>query len=152
MGYHIASKMLAVSQQVLGFTWILLLAGASLIVPNAIYAFYKALRDPLRGVPGPFTTRFTRLWLARQYALGDFHKTNLNLHKRYGTSMRNVTSPVCPRSHWWILGPIVRLAPGQYSVDHPEASKVLYGPTSQMHKVNKTTKRKLRAFSYSLRL
>ena len=40
--------------------------------------------DPLRGIPGPFIARFTRLWLLRQYIKGNYHKTNIELHKEYG--------------------------------------------------------------------
>lgn len=41
--------------------------------------------DPLRNVPGPFLARYTRLWLLRQYMKGDFEKTNISLHNKYGT-------------------------------------------------------------------
>ena len=43
-----------------------------------IWAF-NLVTDPLRKVPGPFWTRFTKFWLVRQYVKGDFHKTNIEL-------------------------------------------------------------------------
>lgn len=45
---------------------------------------FAAITDPLRKVPGPLATRFTKLWLGRHYLKGDFHKTNKGLHARYG--------------------------------------------------------------------
>ncbi|KAL0937232.1 cytochrome p450 pisatin [Colletotrichum truncatum] len=74
----------------------------------------RALLDPLRKQPGPFAARFTRLWLLRQYTRGDYRKTNIELHKKYG--------------------PIVRIAPGQYSIDSLEAAKIIYGHGSHFVK------------------
>lgn len=57
---------------------------------GAAFLFYIArpivfaVTDPLRKVPGPFAARFTKLWLARQYVKGDFHRTNRRLHAKYG--------------------------------------------------------------------
>jgi hypothetical protein len=45
---------------------------------------FNLVTDPLRKVPGPFLTRFTKFWLAQQYIKGDFHKTNIELHEKYG--------------------------------------------------------------------
>ncbi|CAK1366607.1 Pisatin demethylase [Cercospora beticola] len=75
-----------------------------------------AVTDPLRRVPGPLAARFTKLWLVRQYVKGDFHRTNRQLHAEYG--------------------PIVRIAPGYYSVDDFEASKQLYGHGTKFTKSN----------------
>lgn len=51
-----------------------------------IFQLFSYLRDPLRDIPGPFWARFTRLWYLREVANGQFEKTNVALHKRYGTS------------------------------------------------------------------
>ncbi|KAL4884953.1 cytochrome P450 [Aspergillus karnatakaensis] len=75
---------------------------------------YRALTDPLFDIPGPFLARFTRLWLAREYSSGGYQRTNIALHKQYG--------------------PIVRIAPNQYSIDSPTAIKTLYGHGSSLHK------------------
>jgi hypothetical protein len=37
-----------------------------------------------RDVPGPFLARFSRLWYLRQVLKGNFEKTNIELHRRYG--------------------------------------------------------------------
>ncbi len=50
----------------------------------SLYKVITVLRDPLRTVPGPFFARFTRLWYLRKVWRGDFEKTNIALHKKYG--------------------------------------------------------------------
>ncbi|EXJ63764.1 hypothetical protein A1O7_00099 [Cladophialophora yegresii CBS 114405] len=79
-----------------------------------IYQFVVVLRDPLRSVPGPFLARFTRLWYLRKVWQGDFEKTNVALHKKYG--------------------PIVRIAPNYYSIDDADAIKTIYGHGNQFVK------------------
>jgi len=69
------------------------------VIPIAAYLLYlvvQSVLDPLRGIPGPFITRFTRWWYFLEVYRGSFEKTNIELHQKYG--------------------PIVRLAPGEYSV------------------------------------
>lgn len=63
--------------------------------------------DPLHSIPGPWAARFTRLWYFYQIYRGTYERVNITLHKRYG--------------------PIVRIAPGEYSIDHVEAAKIIYG-------------------------
>ena len=63
--------------------------------------------DPLRDIPGPFLARFTRLWYFFAIYKGSFEKTNIELHRKYG--------------------PIVRVAPGEYSIDDYEAARIIYG-------------------------
>lgn len=53
-----------------------------LLIP--IYKLIRALADPLRTVPGPTVARFTRLWKLRAFYRGDFEKTNIALHRKYG--------------------------------------------------------------------
>jgi hypothetical protein len=59
------------------------IAAVTVILLLVIWTF-NLVTDPLRKVPGPFLTRFTKFWLVRQYIKGDFHKTNIELHERYG--------------------------------------------------------------------
>ncbi|KAF4929590.1 Pisatin demethylase [Colletotrichum viniferum] len=79
-----------------------------------LYRIISAVRDPLRHIPGPFLARFTRLWLFRQYCRADYEKTDRTLHEKYG--------------------PIVRIAPGQYSIDSLDAAKTIYGHGSHFAK------------------
>ncbi|KAK1842043.1 cytochrome p450 pisatin [Colletotrichum chrysophilum] len=79
-----------------------------------LYRIISAVRDPLRHIPGPFLARFTRLWLFRQYYRADYEKTDRRLHEKYG--------------------PIVRIAPGQYSIDSLDAAKTIYGHGSHFAK------------------
>ncbi|KAH7321513.1 cytochrome P450 family protein [Rhexocercosporidium sp. MPI-PUGE-AT-0058] len=72
-----------------------------------VYCIVYALLSPLRSVPGPFWARLTRWWLFSEIYRGEFEKTNIELHKRYG--------------------PVVRIAPNEYSIDDPEATKEIYG-------------------------
>jgi len=46
---------------------------------------YDRYASPLRSVPGPFTASFTRLWKLRQMYKGDMEKTNIALHRKYGS-------------------------------------------------------------------
>jgi hypothetical protein len=49
-----------------------------------MYALVVSLFSPLRKVPGPFWARFSRAWYLRKVWQGDFEKTNLKLHEKYG--------------------------------------------------------------------
>ncbi|GIZ48492.1 hypothetical protein CKM354_001155000 [Cercospora kikuchii] len=87
-----------------------------ILILRVLTKLVRAIFDPLRTVPGPSLARFTRLWEVWQVCKGDFEKTNVELHRRYG--------------------PIVRLAPGRYSVCDQIASKIIYGPGSAFTKSN----------------
>ncbi|KAB5545499.1 cytochrome P450 oxidoreductase [Coniochaeta sp. 2T2.1] len=78
------------------------------------YACLAALFSPLRKVPGPFLARFTKLWKLREIYRGHFEKTNIELHARYG--------------------PVVRIAPDEYSIDDPDAAREIYGLGGQFIK------------------
>ncbi|SMR48834.1 unnamed protein product [Zymoseptoria tritici ST99CH_1E4] len=78
-----------------------------LVVLPLLIISYQVISDPLRSIPGPLLARFTRLWELYQVIKGDFEKTNIRLHRKYG--------------------PVVRLAPGRYSVNDESALKVIYG-------------------------
>jgi hypothetical protein len=72
--------------------------------------------DHLRDIPSPFLARFTRLWYFFEVYKGSFEITNLKLHQNYG--------------------PIVRIAPNEYSVDDVEAAKSIYGVGNGFVEVN----------------
>ncbi|TVY12611.1 Pisatin demethylase [Lachnellula arida] len=93
---------------------IFLLPGGSLTVFLGLplllsisYIFIYVLLDPLRHLPGPRIARFTRLWYLYQIYQGRFEQVNIELHRKYG--------------------PIVRIAPGEYSLDDVNAAKIIYG-------------------------
>lgn len=93
----------------------LLLYAISLTLTGVIViSIYQAATSPLRSVPGPFLARFTRLWYLFRVAGGHFEAHNVALHRRYG--------------------PIVRVAPGMYSLDLPDAVGAVYGVGSRMPK------------------
>jgi hypothetical protein len=81
----------------------------------AAYGIISAAIDPLRDIPGPFLARFTRLWYFFEVYKGSFEISNLALHKKYG--------------------PIVRIAPNEYSIDDVEAAKTIYGHGNAFVKV-----------------
>jgi hypothetical protein len=82
-----------------------------------LFCVIQVLLDPLRSIPGPFLARFTRLWYFYNVYKGDFEITNIKLHEKYG--------------------PIVRVAPNQYSVDDPDAAKTIYGHGTSFVKVGR---------------
>lgn len=90
----------------------ILFLGASLYV---LFSLVLWLIDPLRSVPGPLLARFTRLWYLYQIYKGDFERTNIDLHKKYGS--------------------VVRIAPNEYSIDDVGAAKVIYGHGNAFVKV-----------------
>ncbi|TGO13465.1 hypothetical protein BTUL_0069g00320 [Botrytis tulipae] len=82
---------------------------ALITIPVSIYILstvFLAIIDPLRHIPGPFLARFTRAWYFWKIYEGNFERTNKQLHNRYG--------------------PIVRIAPHEYSIDDVDAAKVIY--------------------------
>lgn len=76
---------------------------------------YHAYVTPLRDIPGPLLAKFTRLWLLRAIYTRKYHEINSQLHQKYG--------------------PIVRLAPNEYSIDDPEAASIIYRSKDQLIKV-----------------
>ncbi|TGO56932.1 hypothetical protein BOTNAR_0212g00080 [Botryotinia narcissicola] len=82
---------------------------ALITIPVSIYILstvFLAIIDPLRHIPGPFLARFTRAWYCWKIYEGYFERTNHQFHTRYG--------------------PIVRIAPHEYSIDDVDAAKVIY--------------------------
>lgn len=62
-------------------------------------AVFQALRDPLINIPGPFWARYTRLWQFWQYTKGDYEKTAIKLHARYGTWYPLIYTDVLTKSN-----------------------------------------------------
>ncbi|KAL4876467.1 cytochrome P450 [Aspergillus karnatakaensis] len=77
-----------------------------------IYLLYKT--RTLQSIPGPFFTRFTRLWYFRRMWNGHFEDDNIKLHKKYGS--------------------IVRIAPDHYSISDRAAIKTIYGTGTKFAK------------------
>lgn len=86
---------------------LLLRCAAALAGIAVIYSLIRAAASPLKSVPGPFAARFSRLFYLRKVWTGELPWVNVELHRRYG--------------------PVVRLAPNEYSLDDPAAVKVIYG-------------------------
>lgn len=86
-------------------TSVLILLGLSLslVVLRTIYrAYFKSLHS----VPGPRLAKFTRLWLANAIYSRQYHKISTEIHRQYG--------------------PIVRIAPNEYSIDDVDAAQIIY--------------------------
>ncbi|OKL64466.1 hypothetical protein UA08_00990 [Talaromyces atroroseus] len=79
-----------------------------------LFFVYRQLASPLRHIPGPFWTRFTRAWYLYRLSQGHFEKENIDLHNEFGS--------------------IVRIAPGWYSCSGTEAIKKIYGLGSKFTK------------------
>jgi hypothetical protein len=84
-----------------------------------LFVIVQTALDPLRKVPGPIFARFTRLWYIKTLYNGNFELVNVGLHKAYG--------------------PVVRIAPNQYSIDDLDSAKVIYGHGSNFIKVCNST-------------
>ncbi|KAH7070196.1 pisatin demethylase [Paraphoma chrysanthemicola] len=85
-----------------------------LVAYLVLKALVQALLSPLRRVPGPFLTRFTRLYELYTIHKHDFATYNIHLHEQYG--------------------PIVRLAPNRYSINDAEAAKNVLGHQNALDK------------------
>lgn len=81
-----------------------------------IHSLFKAYVTPLREVPGPWLARFTRIWLLKAINSRKYQDINIDLHRKYG--------------------PVVRIAPNEYSIDDLEASKIIYRSRDQLVKVS----------------
>jgi len=106
-----------------------LLLPCAVIFTLCVRSILRATLSPLRTLPGPRWARFSRLWYLKAAWAGDFEQTNINLHERYGRVLN---------LNLWLstygLGPIVRIAPGEYSIDDPNAIKIVYGSGSKFVK------------------
>ena len=87
----------------------------ALVLWTLFSKLYKAYASPLRDVQGPWLARFTRLWYAMSSYSRKSHEIHVDLHKKYG--------------------PIIRIAPNDYSIDDLEASKIIYRSRDPLVKV-----------------
>lgn len=97
------------------------------------YVIYFRYATSLRKVPGPFFASFTRLWKLRKTLKGDFERTNIDLHRRYGELQRAQQNETTLTLY---SGPIVRIGPNEVSIDDPEESlSAIYGHGTKFIKV-----------------
>lgn len=87
----------------------------ALVLWTVFSKLHQAYASPLRDVQGPWLARFTRFWYAKSTYSRQGHKFNMDLHQKYG--------------------PIVRIAPNEYSIDDLEASKIIYRARDPLVKV-----------------
>ncbi|KAL4885787.1 cytochrome P450 [Aspergillus karnatakaensis] len=71
-----------------------------------ILTVYRLFFHPLHHVPGPLLARITELWRTSRYFQGTWHDDILSLHRRYGS--------------------VVRIAPNEVSVVHPDLASTVY--------------------------
>ena len=98
----------------LGITSILILLGLSLSLV-VFRTIYRAYFTSLHNVPGPRLAKFTRLWLAKAIYSRQYHKISTQIHRQYG--------------------PIVRIAPNEYSIDDVDAAQIIYRSRDPLIKV-----------------
>lgn len=91
---------------------------AFFLISTIVRILYYAYATPLRDIPGPWLAKFTRLWLLKSINSREYQKINIELHQKYG--------------------PIVRLAPNEYSIDDPEAAQIIYRSRDQLVKVGQS--------------
>jgi hypothetical protein len=108
------------------------LLAAAIVAIFSLVVITKALLHPLRDVPGPFWARFTRLWYLRAVSMGDFEMKNIDLHRSYGKPILLLALAGITR----FLGSIIRIAPGQYSLNDPEAIRTIYSHSSNFYKIS----------------
>jgi hypothetical protein len=106
------------------------LLAAAIVAIFSLVVITKALLHPLRDVPGPFWARFTRLWYLRAVSMGDFEMKNIDLHRSYGKPILLLALAGSNR----FLGSIIRIAPGQYSLNDPEVIRTIYSHSSNFVK------------------
>ena len=93
----------------------------------------KAYKTPLSDIPGPWIAKFTRFWLLWGISTRSWQKINVELHREYGMcrtpeiASKNLLTPG--------VGPIVRISPNEYSLDDPNASKIIYRTRDELVKV-----------------
>lgn len=81
--------------------------GLCVLAVLVLYLILSVLLDSLRDIPGPLAARFTRLWYLLEIYKGSFEVTDIDTHRKYG--------------------PIVGVAPGEYSIDYVVAARTIYG-------------------------
>ncbi|KAM3077369.1 hypothetical protein ACMFMG_006719 [Clarireedia jacksonii] len=87
-------------------TWVFLSVIPAIYILYILHILLSAAVSPLRHIPGPLLARFTRLWYCLSIYRGAYEREIICLHRKYG--------------------PIVRIAPNEYSLDSPSAAKLIY--------------------------
>ncbi|MCJ1389798.1 hypothetical protein MMC18_002655 [Xylographa bjoerkii] len=93
---------------------ICLLVLASWLCFEAARTVIKAYGSPLSDTPGPWIAKFTRLWLMWAINTRSWDKINIRLHRKYG--------------------PVVRISPNEYSIDDPDAARIIYRTRDELVK------------------
>jgi hypothetical protein len=103
-----------------------------LVVINVSYRLFRHYSSKLASIPGPFLARFSRFWLLRETYYGRFHLKDVELHRKHGGY-----PPFDHILHLTNLfkGPVIRIAPGQYSIDDPNSVQTIYGSKGGFIKV-----------------
>lgn len=81
----------------------------------AFQIVYRQWFAPLHDIPGPWLARHTRLWKLCSYATGRYNNIARELHAKYG--------------------PLVRIAPGDFSATGVDALRTIYSAGSGFTKV-----------------
>ncbi|OMP83160.1 Pisatin demethylase [Diplodia seriata] len=95
--------------------WLLLLPLVYFVV-LVLYRAYNAFFGPLRSIPGPWLAKFTGLWELGALWNGDFEQQNIAVHKQHGK--------------------VVRIGPNKYSIDDPDAVRIIYGHGTKFTKTD----------------
>ena len=90
------------------------LVSAALVVYLVYWALHPWVFSPLRKVPGPWYTAYTKWWIAYKTVQGVRAKTIHDLHVKYGAT--------------------VKIGPNEVSTCDPEAIVPIYGTTSKFIK------------------
>ncbi|KAL8910656.1 MAG: hypothetical protein Q9171_004072 [Xanthocarpia ochracea] len=85
-----------------------------LVCLYVLRAAYLEHINPLRNISGPWLAKYTRVWLWKAITSRDWHRTIAALHRQHG--------------------PVIRIAPNEYSIDDPEAAKVIFRSRNQLEK------------------
>lgn len=75
-----------------------------------------------REIPGPLWSRLTNLWYLRQMIKGDFHNTNIKLHRQKGKMNLQEPLPTDPRA---MLHSLVDVAKAGIRNDSSNCSELL---------------------------
>ncbi|OQE14117.1 hypothetical protein PENSTE_c038G09347 [Penicillium steckii] len=80
------------------------------------WILYALTLHPYAKYPGPFLASFSRLWIVIEILRGHAHKTQADLHEKYGS--------------------IIRIAPNEVSISDPASIKEIYSVTSGFTKTD----------------
>lgn len=81
-----------------------------LVLCCLLLAYLRVLVGSISRIPGPFSAKFSRLWMVKHSWQGDMHRTMIALHQKHGK--------------------LVRTGPNEVSVSDLAAIKKIYGRNS----------------------